>query len=1192
MFKRSKHAVVSSLRSLPKVAAIFVIVVGCLTITGRLFDIVDLRSVLPGLASMKVNTALMMIVSGVVLWLLIPDQVSDRLRWIAAVGGLLVTAMGMLTLLEYGWKVDLGIDQWLISDLGTSAAPFPGRMSIITAIGFVLIGMALFLIDNKYSHWLSTLPTLVSLTIGIVALIGYLNGVSSLYQVKLFSSIALFTAVSFIVLSMGILLARPHRGPMRIFLAADAGGKTARWLIPILVAGALIASGLIRAGEKQGFYDTRFTQALIDVSFIIGITFIVGLYARSLSFADQDRKQVDVALYQAEKKYRELVERLPLVVYTSELGVAGIWHYISPQIESLLGFSTDEWIADPNLWRQQINLEDLERQDELERQAYARGESFDSEYRIKARDGHEVWLRDTAHVLPPQGRGAPIVQGVLVDITEQKRAEAKLRDNEANLNALVENVDGSIWSVDNGYRLITSNSRFQLLLKANRGQELQRGESILYEGLSDDFRSLWLKRYNRALHGETFVVEDETHFAPNPRTLEHHLSPILNKDGNIIGVTVFGLDITERKQAELALRESEERYRLFIEHSAEAIYLYNVETRRVLDANPTFLNLLGYTLEEARQLTIYDFVAHTAVNIDAFYEQLIVQGSIVIGERQWRRKDGTVVDVYVTVNRVSKKAGAQYAQAFVLAHDISERKQTEEKIRQSEALYRSVFSVLSEGLVVQDASDKILAANEAAAKILGLSMDQLLGKDSYDPRWQATQADGSPFRPEDHPSMITLQTGKPVDNTVMKVNIGDGHRAVISINSRPIHDDAGEVSGVVVSFSDITERTDAEAAFNESRSRLIGVIDSAMDAIVTVDVDQNITLFNAAAENMFGYSVAEVLGKPLILLLPEKYRAIHEKHIQRFGETGVTTRAMGALQPLSGLRANGEEFPIEASISQIEVDEKKLFTVILRDITARKQAEDEIQKLNRELEQRVIDRTAQLQAANRELEAFSYSVSHDLRAPLRGIDGFSKALVRKYETQLAEDGRHYLTRIQENANRMGQLIDDLLSLSRLTRREMKQEPVNLTQLAHQVVNNLISQEPERQVKFKIVDQAEARGDEGLLKILLENLLGNAFKFTSSRLQSVIEFGMISMKNDPNTMNTTFYVRDNGVGFDMAYADKLFGAFQRLHAVDEFPGTGIGLATVQRVINRHNGRVWAEAEVDKGATFYFTLGEKE
>ena len=251
---------------------------------------------------------------------------------------------------------------------------------------------------------------------------------------------------------------------------------------------------------------------------------------------------------------------------------------------------------------------------------------------------------------------------------------------------------------------------------------------------------------------------------------------------------------------------------------------------------------------------------------------------------------------------------------------------------------------------------------------------------------------------------------------------------------------------------------------------------------------------------------------------------------------------------------------------------------------ARQQSDQEISRLNAELERRVRERTAELEAANQELEAFAYSVSHDLRAPLRSIRGFSEVVLERYAGQLDAAGRDLLHRVCESSQRMNRLIDDLLKLSRIGRSELRWQPVNLSALAEAIAADLREAEPGRAVEIVIGPNLRAEGDERLLGIVLENLLANAWKFTGSRPGGLIEFGSVS-QTEP-----TFFVRDNGVGFDMAHADKLFGVFQRLHSSSEFPGTGIGLAIVQRIIRRHRGRAWATGVVNQGATFYFTLPE--
>lgn len=239
-----------------------------------------------------------------------------------------------------------------------------------------------------------------------------------------------------------------------------------------------------------------------------------------------------------------------------------------------------------------------------------------------------------------------------------------------------------------------------------------------------------------------------------------------------------------------------------------------------------------------------------------------------------------------------------------------------------------------------------------------------------------------------------------------------------------------------------------------------------------------------------------------------------------------------------------------------------------------------------ELEQRVHERTAELEASNKELESFAYSISHDLRAPLRAINGFSSELNNYYYDQIDDQGKHYLDRIMKAAARMGQLIDDLLQLSRVTRVAINIEQVNLSEIAEKIAEKLSALEPDRNITWKIAANINVRGDIEQLHLVMEKLLDNAWKFSSNKEEAIIEFGKQLKEGEQ-----IYFISDNGVGFNMAYADKLFNTFQRLHGMDEFPGTGIGLATAQRIINRHGGRIWAESEVGKGATFFFTLGRK-
>ena len=340
---------------------------------------------------------------------------------------------------------------------------------------------------------------------------------------------------------------------------------------------------------------------------------------------------------------------------------------------------------------------------------------------------------------------------------------------------------------------------------------------------------------------------------------------------------------------------------------------------------------------------------------------------------------------------------------------------------------------------------------------------------------------------------------------------------------------------------------------------------------------------NAQGEKMFGYQREEYLAHPVEMLIPPRFAAGHVEH--RAGYTAdPCVRSMGAGMELFARRKDGSEFPVDVMLSPVETPDGRLVLAVVRDITERKRAQDETKRLNAELELRVVERTAQLQAANEELGAFSYSVSHDLRAPLRHVQGFVKLLEIEAGPALGGKSLEYLTTISQAAKRMGNLIDDLLAFSRIGRAEMQTTEVNLDELVRETLADFQAETQARNIALDIHPLPAVQADRALLRQVLVNLISNAVKFTGTRAEARIEIGSVP----GGTGETVIFVRDNGAGFDPQYTDKLFGVFQRLHSQDEFAGTGIGLANVQRIIHRHGGRVWAEGVLDGGATFYFSI----
>ena len=622
------------------------------------------------------------------------------------------------------------------------------------------------------------------------------------------------------------------------------------------------------------------------------------------------------------------------------------------------------------------------------------------------------------------------------------------------------------------------------------------------------------------------------------------------------------------------LKESEERYRAVVEQAAEGILLIEVDTKRVLEANAAYQDLLGYSLEEILQLSLYNLVPYPAESMDCYVRQVLEQKSYVSGQRRHRRKDGSLVDVEVSASLISYGSRGTIC---IVVRDITERKQTEE-IR---ARLAAIVESSDDAIISKTLDGTITSWNHGAEKIYGYSSEEIVGK----PVSVLVPTD----RPDEIPEILEkVGRGEAIDNYETVRIAKDGRRLDVSLTISPVKDLSGNLVGASTIARDITERRRTESELRLSEARFRAIIEQSPLSIQVLSPDGQTLQVNRAWEELWGVTLQDIPGYNLL----EDQQLVAKglmPYIRRgfAGEpTLIPAAAYDPDETIPGLTSHEEPKRwVRAFIYPIKDEDGNVREVILmhEDITERKQAEEEIRKLNEQLEQRVQRRTAQLNAFNRELEAFSYSVSHDLRAPLRSIDGFSKILLEDYADELDEEGNDYLKRVRAASQRMGQLIDDLLDLSRMTRSEMRRESVDLSDLAKSFAEELKRSQPERRVEFLIEGGLLVEGDKSLLRVVLENLLRNAWKFTGKQTHARIEFGALEQED-----KRAYFVRDNGAGFDMAYADKLFGAFQRLHGGSEFEGTGIGLATVQRIIHRHGGRVWAEGRVGYGATFYFTL----
>jgi PAS domain S-box-containing protein len=525
-------------------------------------------------------------------------------------------------------------------------------------------------------------------------------------------------------------------------------------------------------------------------------------------------------------------------------------------------------------------------------------------------------------------------------------------------------------------------------------------------------------------------------------------------------------------------------------------------------------------------------------------------------------------------------------------------------LRESEGKYRRIVDTASEGIWMLGPDTMTSFVNARMTEMLDYPGEEMIGRPMTDFMFEEDKPD--------HLKKMENRYRGLSENYERRFRRKDGRTVWTHASATPIIDDEHRYQGSFAMLTDITDRKRAVQALRESEQKLKATVYGSPIPQYVIDRDHRVIYWNKALEELTGRKTEEMVGtdnywsafyrtkRPCMcdLLVDGHAGSIPEWYGAQWRKSRLVADAFEITDFLPDLGDGGKWlYCTAAPITDSQGDVIGAIET-LEDVTSRIRSEMEIHQLNEELEKRVIDRTAQLQVANRELEAFSYSVSHDLRAPLRALDGFSQIILEDYASVLPKEAVSHLNRIRAGALQMGRLIDDLLRFSRLGRQSLTKQSVRPGDLVQEVWEALAVERQGREVKLSLAEMPECQADSALLRQVYYNLIANALKFTRRREKATIEIGCTLAMESSGSLESaavgqnTYFVRDNGVGFDMQFADKLFGVFQRLHRREEYEGTGVGLAIVHRVIARHGGRIWAESEPDKGATFYLTIGDAQ